>query len=108
MSSEEVKALIRKLMENYELTPDMEDDLKKLLDSVDEREGAEKVDDPRIADLEEQLRLSKQRYIDRFLNGSEETDKEEIEEVAEEDNEEHSEGEVGKENITDLFKIKED
>lgn len=104
MTSEQAKEFAKKLMTDYDLTPDMEDDLKKLIDSIDEREGIENSTekDTRIQELEKQLADSKQKYIDRFFGGQEEK-VEEIKEEVEEDDE--RDGEV--QSFDELFEERE-
>lgn len=126
MTSAKVKELVGRIMSAYELTPDMEDDLKKLIDSIDERERMEIQPDERdtkITELETALASSKQRYINRFLYGTDEIDEtsseedgdesipdtegeaiEHVENMSIDDNEEDGE----KTEYEDIFKLKEE
>lgn len=114
-----VNKLLRRIMETGGLTPDMEEDIKRLKDELDEREGvlrkygewydgedkdefeyAEKASDHATsdADWERRYRELKERYIDRFFGGTPE----------EEERDEESESEEEKEvTVEELFEKKE-
>lgn len=103
MTNEEVKEIVKELMTTYDLTPEIEDNLKKIVDSIDERQGTDGAND-RVAELEEELRKSKERYANRFLYGKDEVndepkDPKEVEEEKDEIDEEEKEKEYD-----DLFK----
>lgn len=88
MTLEEAREFAKKLMSELSLTTEMEDELKRLVDSIDGKEDTTEKDE-RIAELEKQLTESKQRYIDRFFDSEvdekEVDEKDEVEEIEDEE-----------------------
>lgn len=101
-----IEKLLRRIMETGGMTPEMEDDIKKLKDELDEREGvlrkygewydgedkdefeyAEKAKDhvSSESEWEKKYKDLKERYINRFFGSSEPEGKEENEEDIEEE-----------------------
>lgn len=107
MTNEEAKNIAKKIMSSLELTPDMENDLKSLVDSIDERQGVEdEGKNKRIEELEKEVERQKQKYIDRFFNGTEDDVKEKTEEIKKETKEDvDRDGEV--QSFEELFEKRE-